>query len=465
MRLAAEETIVNIITHAYQGQSNENIKIECEVDDPGLRIVFHEKGIPFFPDEEPGYVTPSPESSDTLHGLGLLLVRKFTDEVIYHNMGRAGKETVLVKYYQEKKANEQLRPAIFDDSTRTEKQSDGTNAPVEVIIRDLDPADTSKLSRIAFYTYGYTYAEFIYHPEQIVRKNLCGEIHSIVAVTAKGELIGHMALEFALKNSPIAEIGCAFVSPKARNSGAANKMSRHLVEMASDLHLKGVYARSVTSHTISQKISVKELGFKECALMVGSLWTLNFRGISVDDQWQKQKESAMITFRPLNKDSNPSIVYLPARHREIIEKTYGNLKLSINARIPSGFPPEPETAVTRLTISIDKLPNAAEIRLFQLGRDAIKVIRSTLRKLCFDKVDAVFIYFDLTDPYVSLSLQEFENMGFFYAGILPFGLQGKDALIMQYMNNLKIDYGEIHTYSPWGQEILHYAANNDPNLL
>ena len=57
---------------------------------------------------------------------------------------------------------------------------------------------------------------------------------------------------------------------------------------------------------------------------------------------------------------------------------------------------------------------------------------------------------------------EFEKMGFFFAGILPLALVG-DALILQYLNNVRIDYDKIVLYTEEARQIRDYVREMDPN--
>jgi len=53
---------------------------------------------------------------------------------------------------------------------------------------------------------------------------------------------------------------------------------------------------------------------------------------------------------------------------------------------------------------------------------------------------------------------------FFFAGILP-GLNDAQTMILQYLNNVPIDYDQIQLYSPPAQEILTCVRGLDPNRL
>jgi len=57
---------------------------------------------------------------------------------------------------------------------------------------------------------------------------------------------------------------------------------------------------------------------------------------------------------------------------------------------------------------------------------------------------------------------DFEKMGFFFSGIMP-GSNGRDRLILQYLNNQRIDYEKIHINSDTGKKILEYIKKRDPS--
>jgi hypothetical protein len=55
-------------------------------------------------------------------------------------------------------------------------------------------------------------------------------------------------------------------------------------------------------------------------------------------------------------------------------------------------------------------------------------------------------------------------MGFFFAGILPGGFTDGDALILQYLNNVPIDYNAIQVKSDLAAKLLTYVREQDPNV-
>jgi serine/threonine-protein kinase RsbW len=56
-----------------------------------------------------------------------------------------------------------------------------------------------------------------------------------------------------------------------------------------------------------------------------------------------------------------------------------------------------------------------------------------------------------------------EDLGFFFAGILPEGFADGNALILQYLNNVPFDYDTVRVESPVALELLAYIRAHDPN--
>ena len=57
------------------------------------------------------------------------------------------------------------------------------------------------------------------------------------------------------------------------------------------------------------------------------------------------------------------------------------------------------------------------------------------------------------------------NLGFFFAGVLPGGIPGGDALILQYLNNVPVEYEAIQLEPDIARQILAHIREHDPNLI
>jgi serine/threonine-protein kinase RsbW len=70
----------------------------------------------------------------------------------------------------------------------------------------------------------------------------------------------------------------------------------------------------------------------------------------------------------------------------------------------------------------------------------------------------------MSDPLTGIYAPQLEKLGFFFAGILPGGFKNGDALILQYLNNVPIDYDAIQVKSAIAQKLLAYVRQQDPNI-
>jgi serine/threonine-protein kinase RsbW len=97
LQLAADEAASNIIEHAYEGVSDADLDITCDVYGDTLTITMRDTGIPF----DPSSVKPPNLKADLserqIGGLGLYLMRKLMDEVHYESNSKTGNLLTMIK--------------------------------------------------------------------------------------------------------------------------------------------------------------------------------------------------------------------------------------------------------------------------------------------------------------------------------------------------------------------------------
>ena len=108
-------------------------------------------------------------------------------------------------------------------------------------------------------------------------------------------------------------------------------------------------------------------------------------------------------------------------------------------------------------INLIRSLNFARIRVDRYGRDIVADIRLKLRELCLQRWDVIHLVLPLADPNTSQLCRPFEELGFFFAGILPLGLVSGDALILQYLNTFSVRYSAIQTASRFASDLLAYV--------
>jgi hypothetical protein len=284
-------------------------------------------------------------------------------------------------------------------------------------------------------------------------------LKSIVAVDQDGNLMGHMALKFDYPNAPTAEAGVAFVNPAYRNLGILGKMSLAAVKMAMKDQLFGIHGNAVTTHEITQKQAFK-FGAISCGIMLGTTHSnVNFKGLAGEIGY---RDSDHLSFLPLKAPVRK--IYPPMKHKEIIDEIFTGLfhgRAAQEGDVPKEFP-MPDTAGTRLAYSKTDTYNTADIFCYASDAPIVDEIESVTKKLRMERLDVIYLYLDLESEVCHDITVSCEDMGFFFCGVRPFGLNGRHALILQYLNNLEMDFGKILVFDPLAKTLLEHIKASMP---
>jgi anti-sigma regulatory factor (Ser/Thr protein kinase)/GNAT superfamily N-acetyltransferase len=459
--LALEEAVVNVVEHAFEEGEKESYEVIFETVTAGVRIIIKDKGMPFDPNMVPEYSTPV-DIDQIPTGLGSHLMKTSVDEFEFHNLGREGKEIHLIKYLPFKSVVDLHEASELEryEGVRDEKVKAVEKKTYE--LRTMLITESLEVSKLFYRAYGYSYGiESIYYPDRFTRLHEDGAIVSVVTI-ADNAVVGHVALVKEHKESIIAEAAMAVVRPDFRGQGCQSGMIHALVDKAHEIGLAAIFSKAVTNHPYAQKAG-QSAGFKRCALVLGLIPAdRSFKGINAA---LSQRETVIYGFMPL-KNPPGITIYPPAHHREFIEYLYRYLGLDRIMAAPEG--PSTAKAVTgdgtsAITTTVVPTYNRAIIAIQRYGEHVVSEVKVILKDLCLKKIDQITFYLPLSDPSTGLLCEEFEKMGFFFGGILPFYDLG-DALILQYLNNVSIDYNAVQVASEAAEKIVAYIKARDPNL-
>ncbi len=457
MMVAVEEAVVNVVRHAFEPGEKTTFQVIVAPGNMNLTVIIKDKGLPYSPGIVPDYNPPSDIYDAANAGLGLYLIRKGVDEIFFNNLGREGKELHLVKHVPYRSVQEihtETELERFPEPVVT-----GPAKQKSFSIRPIEPSEVYDVSRLFYRTYGYTYGvDTIYYPEKLAQSHADGTITSVVTVGEDGRLVGHAALVRDGREDRIAELAMAVVEPSYRGHGCQNLMTLRLVEEAKKEGLAGIYSKAVTNHMYAQKAGEKA-GFKRCALVAGVIPADRiYKGM---DAALTQRGSVVFGYKAVGDPGN-IMVFAPSKHSAIIQKTYG--ALGIDRVFAEGPRKEQEADEEPGDVRVAVIPgfNRGTIEVKKYGKHTAVQVHTILKMLCYQKVDQITLYLNSHDPAICGLIDTFENMGFFYAGILPFSHVG-DALLLQYLNNAPIDYDKVYVACEMGREILEYVRSCDPN--
>lgn len=428
--VAAAERGFSLIATIALAQEREPIRLVAACTAAELVLSLFERGLPI----DDLYARRDPQWNELTGEI---------DEAHWRLHGTAGSELRLVV-----KLTHGIAEAVDAPGDGGE---DVPPAPAqEYTIRRFEPVDAPGVARAFFLTYGYAY-DFcaVYVPERLVELNASGRYVSIVAVDAAGDVAGHYAL-VREGDEPIADAASAIVLPAHRGRGLLNRLRDRAEREAIALGLAAYYSEPVTDHPRTQRAS-ENFGAKACGITLGDA-PRNFIARHMKLSTTSQRQSCMLYVKPL-RAREPRTIYAPPRHRAIIARIYEQLGLPVTfeaetMRSGSGVV---HTSLTRgdgvATISVEEI--GAETP--DLVRQAVEDLRATCR------LGAIYAALALEDPGAPELCEAMEEYGFYFAGVGPWMLGGKDSLRMQ-MPLTPIDLSELVVVGDFGRELLEYVA-------
>ena len=157
-------------------------------------------------------------------------------------------------------------------------------------------------------------------------------------------------------------------------------------------------------------------------------------------------------------------IYAPPHHKDMIAALYK--ELGVRPEIKKAVPAKTKKAAATSIVKIKQVGSMSYARIIieRYGQNIVDELKTSVKELCLSKTEIVNLFLNLSDPLVCTFTQQFEKLGFFFAGILPGGFTDGDALILQYLNNVPIDYDAIQVKSAIAGKLLAYVREQDPNL-
>jgi len=470
IRLAVDEACTYIIETAFEPGEEQNLTISCQRHPSRLKVTIADKGMPFDPRSIQEYDAHGGLDRE-LSGLPFYLIQQTMDEVRFINKGWGGKELQLTKYVRVPDVEshfpqEELRP--YDTAAEPAP-------PGKYEYRLMEAADAIEVARCVYKTYGYTYpGEHVYYPERVVAMSQSGEMLSAVAVTETGEVIGHCALS-GHPGDPVMEVSQAVVAPAHRRRGVMEELVDLLIKEAHQRDLAGLFVVAVTVHPFSQR-AARRYGFRESALLLGyAPRAVQMKKIA--DEGFAQRETVIYGYRSLGNDPR-SRVFPPPNHRSILTRIYSNLGLEREFASPEvarlnlePSPLAPEFPHFDLSAQVKSAMRTALIEIAGYGPGIEQEVKNRLRDLCCEGIAAVYLHLPLGDPHTAVVCQCYEELGFFFSGILPRpeeptgpdgAVNSGDLLCLQYLSGRRIDYDLLQIYSDFGQELVQYIRERDP---
>ncbi len=456
---ALENGIISAVTalldYSFEPAENSNLEIICERIPEGIMVSLRDKGLPFGAESasgsQPGMAEPFFE------------LKEYLDEIQLNNLGPDGKELVLIKHLKNKSISDYYAACDLEPYDPAIESIAKTPGALKCHVRRLEPNDAAEVSKTIYKTYGYTYPnDYVYYPEKIIALNKSGRFYSAVAVAGDSEIAGYGVFQIWDQNPQIVEMAQGVVKPKYRSMGCFRNITRYLLEEARSRGIKGAFGEAVTNHTVSQH-TMHGFDFKDCGLRLGLIppETL-FKGMNAE---ASQRVSMLVQFLFLQPQATDGqTIYVPPHHKDMLADLYKELDVvpkiaKATSKQDSNQPPH-----AKLRIKLVGSMRYARIIVEGYGLNFMAALKTEVRELCMKKIEIINLFLNLSDPLTASTAAEIENLGFFFGGILPHGFKNGNAMILQYLNNVPIDYDAIQVKSAMAKKLLEYVRERDPNL-
>lgn len=433
--LALDELITNIILFAYPEEKG-TFDVTFRNSLSNVESIITETGEPFDPDRH-NYDPKKAISEGNFEGAGLRLVRLFTDDFIFVNRGKQGKEFRISKSIKEphiKELKPELQPAMETKGAGAETYS----------VKAIRPSDAEDVSKLIYRTYDYSYTkEDVYFPKKVERAIAQKKKMGVIARSENQEAVGYFAI-IQKDDSNIAEIGEAVVSPPHRRRGLMSRMIEKLIDIAEEQGLLGVYGTAITHHSISQRVNHK-FGFLSTALELAKSDSVLMKSLREE---YPQPSSTVFDFLPLRDFERPPL-FLPDQYASIIKKIYASLCIDIE---PGENKSLNLASNSNIDVKIDYKDHVALILVERFGKDFAEVFREISVSLEGKKLNALYCDLPLDQPAAPLHLDILRKQGFFFSGLMPLFHEEKDYLRLQKVL-IPLDLNLIEVYSDMAKQI------------
>ncbi len=294
----------------------------------------------------------------------------------------------------------------------------------EVEIDLMQPRDAPGVAALFRLVYGQGYpVPTYYHPQELIQANQEGEIISVVARTAAGDIVGHNSLFNSAPHPKVYESGAGVVHPLYRNGSLFKPMIQHGVEVgAPRFGVEMVFGEPVTNHRVSQRI-VQNLGWVsralEAALMPAAAYD--------QEKSAAGRVSTLLNF--ITTESHPREVFVPPFYRDQFDFCYQDM--DDQRRFLPAEQKVPRQRQSRLEVQVFDFAGVARMATLDAGRDLVAVLAEREKELAQERGVVVFqLWLNLSWPWVGELARELEGAGYFLGGVLPRWLD-QDAVLLQ----------------------------------
>jgi len=417
------------LDQTYPEDDLGEIQVKLEADTDIVHVTVHDWGLPLL--SAGGVFGPLPDP--------LAAIAQDAQSVQLLNLGSGGKRLVADVPARSSGADQARRHHLEEAAPLAKSE-----LPDAIEIRAATADDAEAIAQLLYENYhlSYVHADF-YRPRFLIAGLASGELLSVVAVH-DGRVVGHHAL-MPRPGVPSAETGAAVVHSAYRGLGLFGRLFEHTLGAATEQGFASVFGDAVTIHPFSQRAEASH-GYHETALQLGMVPAqTTMRGFGSGGP--RRRTATLRSYRPL--DGRPRQAALPDAYRELLERIYANVGLSIESG--AEWAPVEGDAVTA---DLDKPRSLGFLRLRRWDAAGPSALKQEVRHLLQRHADVVYADIDLAAVEdVDEATAAANDLGFFVSGLILHGADGHDHLRLQLLDSTEIELEDVVCDSSFAQAL------------
>lgn len=401
---AVDEAATNVVQHAYLPGEEGSFTIKF-LRRPGQVVAaIEDQGMPF---DMEGFR----RGENT--GLGFIFLKRYADQLNTYNRGSRGKRLEIVK-----RLGAGWQPAKGEQSAKG--SAGGQVDPEEPIeVRLMEQGEAVELARLFYRCHGYSYPfDVVYYPDQLRELLANGLLTSGLAVTWSQEVVGHAALVVPQTSSRVGRVAGLTLEPPRLGRGLKTELLDFVRQSGEQRGLLGLMAEAGPSRD-DNAAQLEAQGFRECCLLLGRYPGEN-----------STRLNRMQYYLPLGKAPRRPL-YPPEHHREMISRLMARCGLEREIGQPARN--QPTGGNSQLDIRVQNRVGRTVIHIRSYGGDCRERVEAELGEMCRRNMACIHLDMPLDDPATAQRCSAMEELGFFFAGILPEQGDKGDLLRLQYV--------------------------------
>ena len=313
-----------------------------------------------------------------------------------------------------------------------------------------EPADAPGLTRLFYTVYGDGYPiDTFYIPERLAEENRRGAIRSVVARTAAGDVVAHVALYRSSPPNPnLYEYGLGLTLPAYRSSMAFFRTTQLMMELVGKDGVDGFFGEAVCNHIITQKLC-KHAHSLETALEPALMPARAYEA----EQSADGRVGCLVSFR-IDRDVRKTL-HIPTRYRNELTFLMDGLNLDREQVVADTHLPAGDGAIK---VQRFDFAGVARCTVTAPGDNLVARLTEMEQEMRRDAYALTQFFVDLGKPWSGGVVELLRDQGYSLGGFLPVWF-GADGLLMQ-KHFVDPGFDSLHILSDRGRSIVEMVRRD-----